>query len=622
VEPAATAIFLSGLPLFRYAPPESLARIEAATTRVELPAQDYLFRAGEPAAQLHVVLSGRLEVVAQDGTVLREVGPGSVLGELAVLTGSARSASVRARRDAELVAVEGVQFQALLRSDPALAFALLRELSHELQQSAGIGSVEAPPAVFTVLAPGAGAAAACLWRALVDAFGELGSVAALEGPPDGGRPFAETLARLEATHDRVLLLGDGPPEWRSFATRQADRIVVLAGAWSPPRGESHEGAELVLCESVPASSIGEWLDALRPRAHHLVEPQRVNEGARRAARRMAGRSLGVVLSGGGARGAAHIGVLAVLGESGFEVDRVGGCSIGSFVGAMAAAGWDPQRMRDVWREELALRSPFSDYTVPRASLIRGRRAEAMLRRVFGELALEELPRSFFTVSADLVSSDLVVHRRGPAWEAVGTSMAIPGLAPPQRRGGRLLVDGGLLDNLPVDVMAAAGEGPVVAVDVVRKPGRQDEDAEELPLPSIMETLARATVLGSAESLGKEPGARDADDRASGAGDRAPRLLAARPGDRGWPRGDGGGAGSGRRRAAARTLTCAAPMSRGEDRPSPLERGSVDQQAGVASVRPWCASLSPRKATDATREIAICSDFSKPSDGLEPSTPSL
>lgn len=498
MDSASTAIFLSGLPLFRHAPPESLARIEAATTRIELPAQECLFQAGEPATQLHVVLSGRLEVVAPDGTVLRELGPGSVLGELAVLTGATRSASIRARRDSELVGVEGVQFQALVRTDPALAFALLRELSHELRQSAGIGSIEAPPAVFTVLGAGAGAAASRLWRELVDAFAELGSVAALEGPPDRGRSFAETLARLETTHDRVLLLGDGPPEWRAFTTRQADRVVVLAGACSPLRDESLEGAELVFCDAVSAPSIADWLDAVRPRAHHLVQSQRMGEGARRAARRMAGRSLGVVLSGGGARGAAHIGVLAVLRENGFEVDRVGGCSIGSFVGAMAAAGWDPQRMRDVWREELTRRSPFTDYTVPRASLIRGRRAEAMLRRVFGELALEELPRSCFTVSADLISSELVVHRRGPTWEAVGTSMAIPGLAPPQRRGGRLLVDGGILDNLPVDVMAATGEGPMVAVDVMRKPGGQDEDSVELPLPSIMETLARATVLGSAE----------------------------------------------------------------------------------------------------------------------------
>jgi NTE family protein len=491
---ATTGVFLSGLPLFRHAPPESLDRIAAATVRVELAARDYLYHAGEPATQLHVLLSGRIEVMSVSGSVLRELGPGSVLGELSVLTGSVRSASVRARRDSELLAIDAHHFQALVRHDPALGFALLRELSHLLQESVGVGVEKASPAVFTV-APFAGEA---FWSALRDAFAELGPTATLDRPDPDGRPFGETLARLEADHGRVLLLADGPDEWRSFAFRQADRVIVLAGSAAPPRAAPLAGAELVLCEALPAEGIGRWLDDVEPRASHVIDPAQRRDGMRRAVRRITGRSLGVVLSGGGARGAAHIGVLEVLAESGFELDRVGGCSIGSFIGVMAASGWEPRRMRDVWYEELVKRSPFADYTVPRVSLIRGRRAESMLRRVFGEVSLEELPRRCFTVSADLISSELVVHQRGPAWDAVGTSMAIPGLAPPQRRGSRLLVDGGVLDNLPVDVMAETGEGPVVASDVVRQPGLNDRAGAEPALPTIMETLARATVLGSAE----------------------------------------------------------------------------------------------------------------------------
>jgi NTE family protein len=462
--------------------------------RVELPARDYLFHAGEPATQLHVVLTGRIEVVSAGGVVLRELGPGSVLGELSVLTGSPRSASVRARRDSELLSVDAAHFQALVRHDPALGFALLRELSRLLQESAGVGVDGTAPVVFAIVSfveePS--------WNAFRDAFAELGPTAALDGARGAGGPLGETLARLEADHARVLLLADGPDEWRSFALRQADRVVVLAGSSPPPRDPTLAGAELVFCESLPAEEIGRWLSAVEPRAHHVVDPGQRREGMRRAARRMSACSLGVVLSGGGARGAAHIGVLEVLADSGFDLDRAGGCSIGAFIGAMAASGWEPVRMRDVWHDELVERSPFADYTVPRVSLIRGRRAERMLRRVFGEVSLEELPRQCFTVSADLISSELVVHRRGPAWDAVGTSMAIPGLAPPQRRGSRLLVDGGVLNNLPVDVMAGSEEGPVVAVDVARTPGPQDGEGPEPALPAIMETLARATVLGSAE----------------------------------------------------------------------------------------------------------------------------
>jgi NTE family protein len=241
-----------------------------------------------------------------------------------------------------------------------------------------------------------------------------------------------------------------------------------------------------------------WLDAVGPRAHHLIDRSDARASLRRAARRMAGRALGVTLSGGGARGGAHIGVLEALRESGLEPDRFGGCSIGSFVSGMAARDWTTERMTDVWKEEFVRRSPFSDYAVPRASLLRGRRAERMLQRVFGDLSFEELARPAFAVSADLVSSELVVHQRGLVWEAVAASMAIPGLVPPRRHDGRLLVDGGILDNLPVDVMLEAGEGPVIAIDVMRKPGIPDARAAVDEAPNIVETLARATVLGSAD----------------------------------------------------------------------------------------------------------------------------
>jgi predicted acylesterase/phospholipase RssA len=163
---------------------------------------------------------------------------------------------------------------------------------------------------------------------------------------------------------------------------------------------------------------------------------------------------------------------------------------------MAAAGWSPRDIRDRCDEELVRRSPFNDYTLPRVALIRSRKAARMFDRLFGELTIEELAKPLFTVSADLLSSRLVVHRRGSVTEAVGASMSIPGLVPPLSRSGRLLVDGGVLNNLPIDAMADAGEGPIVAVDVVR---RLETPAEDEPsLPSIMETLSRATVLGSVE----------------------------------------------------------------------------------------------------------------------------
>jgi predicted acylesterase/phospholipase RssA len=171
--------------------------------------------------------------------------------------------------------------------------------------------------------------------------------------------------------------------------------------------------------------------------------------------------------------------------------------MGAFIAAMAALGLEPEELRDRCHEELVRRTPFNDWTVPRVALIRSRKAGRMLERVFGELQVEELARPLFTVSADLLSSRTIVHRRGSLVEAVGASMSIPGLVPPLARAGKLLVDGGVLNNLPVDLMEDSHEGPVIAVDVVRRLDLES-GSETPPLPSIMETMTRATVLGSVE----------------------------------------------------------------------------------------------------------------------------
>jgi predicted acylesterase/phospholipase RssA len=192
-------------------------------------------------------------------------------------------------------------------------------------------------------------------------------------------------------------------------------------------------------------------------------------------------------------------VLEVLTDAGVIIDRVGGCSMGAFIGAQFAAGCSLGEIRETCQRELVARNPFRDVTVPRVALIKGRNARSMLARTFADDNIEELPLDYFCVSADLVTADVVVHRRGLVAEAVAASMSMPGIAPPIADKGRLLIDGGVLDNLPVDVMAATGEGPVIAVDVMGR-GR-DARFAGLPsssrrLPGIVDTLARATVLGS------------------------------------------------------------------------------------------------------------------------------
>jgi predicted acylesterase/phospholipase RssA len=238
--------------------------------------------------------------------------------------------------------------------------------------------------------------------------------------------------------------------------------------------------------------------AIEPGAVHRV---REVEDVRRLARRLSGRAVGLVLSGGGARALAHIGVVEELLAAGITIDRIGGASMGAFLGALLAQGMDADEIDAVCYQEFVRRNPIGDYTIPRTSLIRGRRAEAMLRRNLSGL-IEDLPLPYYCVSTDILAAEQVVHRRGDLVAAVAASMCLPGLAPPVSIGDRLLVDGSVLDNLPVGAMAAQFEGPIISSDVTEP----EEPASDEPVGRIglVDTLARVMVMSNARTHDEGP----------------------------------------------------------------------------------------------------------------------
>ena len=476
---------------------DALAELAADAQETHLLAGEWLLHEGAAADDFFVIVQGRVRAVADAATdderTLRVLGSGATIGELALLTGAHRSASVQALRDTTLLRLSREPFVALLERDAQFAATVAVELARQLQASGGLTTRDARPAVIAVRPLGPGDRAVGVARSLSTALERYGTVE-LVGP----EPVTpETLEAAEESNAHVVLVDDATDRaWSDRCARQADRVLLVTGEDTPLPGTASPAADLVVVGPCSGAGLGALLDAVAPRAHHrLASTEPSDPGISRLARRLVGRALGIVLSGGGARGFAHIGVLEELERDGIEIDRYGGCSMGSFIAAMAAAGWRPTHIRDRCHEELVRRSPFNDYTIPRVALIRSRKAGRMLERLFTDLTVEELAKPLFTVSADLLSSRLVVHRRGSLLEAVGASMSIPGLVPPLPRGGQLLVDGGVLNNLPVDEMTASAEGPVIAVDVVR---RLEGSADDASLPTIMETLSRATVLGSVE----------------------------------------------------------------------------------------------------------------------------
>jgi predicted acylesterase/phospholipase RssA len=183
----------------------------------------------------------------------------------------------------------------------------------------------------------------------------------------------------------------------------------------------------------------------------------------RLARLASGHGYGLVLSGGGARGFAHLGVLRALRERGVPVDEVAGCSMGTVVAAAIAQGHEGDTLMELAEQQF---HRLLDYTLPVVSLVKGGRITRNIEATFGSWDIEDLWLPFYCVSTNLTKSRLEVHRRGSTAMAIRASVAIPGVLPPVPRDGDLLVDGGVLNNLPFEMMRDNSTvDTIIAVDV-------------------------------------------------------------------------------------------------------------------------------------------------------------
>lgn len=175
--------------------------------------------------------------------------------------------------------------------------------------------------------------------------------------------------------------------------------------------------------------------------------------------------VGVALGGGGAKGFAHIGVLQVLKEAGVQVDLVAGTSIGALVGAVFAAG----SLHHLEREALDLKiTDIPGLLSPSwclSGLFTGANAFELLSGLVEVEQFAELPLPFATISADLYTGEAVVHRAGRIHEAVRASAAIPAVFTPVLLDGRVLVDGGTVEPVPVEAARQLGADVVIAVDL-------------------------------------------------------------------------------------------------------------------------------------------------------------
>lgn len=493
--------FLSSTPLFRGLDPQALNGLIDEVSYHRLLAGQLLFREGDPGDSLYIVKSGWLRVfvggeAAGPPEVISELGRGEFVGEMALLTGDPRSASVGAVRDTELVRLSRSGFERLIELYPSTMLQMLRELAQRLQRGLHhraraaafrtiaiipVGETPAPDAFIGEFASrlgGFGRVAMVTRRDAVECVGDQTPEAERFNYSDGA--VGVWLDRLERENRFVVYVGgEAPDPWTRCCVRQADRILYVARsdadaaasgvaelvrARSEVLGPPRRDLALLHEDDSPPERTERWLSHVPADLHHHVRRGRPAD-VDRLVRILVGKASGLVLSGGGARGFAHLGVIRALEELGVPVDVVGGTSIGAVIAGLMAMGLDAREIHARVFDALTPPERLNDYTLPVYSLMRCRAIERRLSDAFQARRIEDLWLAYFCVSTDMTDVAMRVHREGLLSHAVRASIAVPGLYPPAIENGHVLIDGAVMNNLPAGVMRDLFGGRIVGVDV-------------------------------------------------------------------------------------------------------------------------------------------------------------
>ena len=453
----------------------SLEALGIGAVHFSLPAGSVLFESGSTPDGVYLVASGRLGVKSPDSSrLIAEIERSQLVGEAGWLLNEPRSATVVALRDSEMLQIPNVVLDAVAARSTHFAMALARLCARRLRRSNRHEAGPKRARVFAIVPHSVEIDIANFASRLVAEFARAGRTE-LVWDARASTHTAAWFNGIEEANDCVVYVADPAASgWTRQCCRQADVILLVAPAGAHPKpwpGGVAEAAqargarvELALLhdQRIETGAATRWLKSA-PVAlhHHIVDAADLG----RLARLLTQRGVGLVLSGGGARGFAHLGVIRALREARVPIDFVGGSSIGSIIAAGVAVGWSDEEMRLRYRRCFVDTNPVNDYTFPFVALTRGRKVSRLLQREYGDVLIEDLRQPYFCVSANLSTGRALEHRDGRLADALRASVAIPGVMPPVYRGEDVLVDGAAINNLPVDIMQTHAPGFVIGSDV-------------------------------------------------------------------------------------------------------------------------------------------------------------
>ncbi len=453
-----------------------------------------IIKQGDQTKEVYFLLFGRISVEIEnefgEEIVLNEIGNGEFFGEMALITGEPRTTTLITTKDSSLLRIEGADFEELLETNPSILKHLgstlinrLRKanlsknensfqnicfipLETENRSSQFLNSLqeklEGNSSFFVVSKQSAKAA---------NVINEQ------EGYSSKGISFKNWVRDLEVKYSYLLFIcNDGDLEWSELCLRQADRIMFIGtGRLSPSLTKIEElltdkniaskiEKNILLCqdEKQPVKGTAKLLQNRKVKnIFHVSNEKDID----RVIRYVQGKSIKLVLGGGGAKGFAHLGVYKAMLELGIPVDFVGGTSAGALMGSGIALGWDYDKIVDSVHQAMVKDNPLNDFQFPMVSFLKGNKLDKTIQKYFGEFQIEDLAIPFYAVAANFTKSQIEILDKGALGLALRASISLPTILPPVVKDNDLLFDGGIIDNLPYDNMDSLAQGPVIGVDL-------------------------------------------------------------------------------------------------------------------------------------------------------------
>lgn len=495
--------------LFQDVPENTLSQLAHSAEKLTFGKGEVLARQNDAHMRFFLIVSGRVGLLRDRARHLGELGDGDFFGETVLLTQEKCPYDIIALRRTEVYTLSEQSFFDLVQTSPEILRKLISSAAHQMNHLLRKIPFKHPiRRLGFILLQGSYEE-----KTFVSAFSKL-----LSKPLLIDKQPSSHFVSFQKEENAWILLQANPKDiaWIKEVMEESDRTFLVGKADALLDALPIDGLDPTLEwialheKNSPPSKIA---FPKRAKIHHIRE--NYPGDMERLLRSITGKSITLVLGSGGARTAAQLGVLEALSEGNIPIDAIGGVGLGSLIAALYAMGVPPSKIHRIMRNLYTNLKHHLDFTFPMLSLVKGKRIQTILKSLFQDTRIEDLWLPFFAISSDLGMAQEYVHREGELWKAVRASFSIPGILPPVCLENRCLIDGGLTNILPLDVMREMiPEGKVIALDTDTP--REWGQPKRFPhfisgwkslilslipfaqprVPNILQTLLRSTLLDS------------------------------------------------------------------------------------------------------------------------------